>query len=337
MPPSRASKKPELTMADLIESGRHSYAAKRYRQASRFFSKALDFQATTFEALGELRDAMEYAEWMVEFAPQLPDGYLRMGRIARLQWKYHFAWKIYAAGVEAHKETAAGSSAKLQKLYDAHKLFHRFSLKQDPFCLPAELVAHIFSYLDLKEIIGCFRVCKQWERTLTSPLHGQLWRNMIFEDLLFVKWMPDLDLLRKMLLWAGDGGARKIVIPTYVKITQPALTLLLKASPRLEHLDIHMLRGELTLPSHEKIWDRLRNVSITGCFRDTPADLLGGFPHTFLQNAASTLEHLTLLSIPQAWCNSAPSIPLLPKLKSLRMRDWKDQETLFPIVCAPFL
>ncbi|KAG6151751.1 hypothetical protein E4U11_007737 [Claviceps purpurea] len=173
MPPSRASKKPELTMADLIESGRHSYAAKRYRQASRFFSKAmkicpcvrdvrrgrpkctckryewlaaregsiyreamyhrwcvackkyskcdnvhhfqaLDFQATTFEALGELFEAMKYAQWMVELAPQLPDGYLRMGRIARLQWKYHFAWKIYTAGIEAHKETAAGSSAKLQ-------------------------------------------------------------------------------------------------------------------------------------------------------------------------------------------------------------------------------
>ncbi|KAG6156217.1 hypothetical protein E4U11_005696 [Claviceps purpurea] len=134
-----------------------------------------------------------------------------------------------------------------------------------------------------------------------------------------------------MLLWAGDGGARKIVIPTYVKITQPALTLLLKASPRLEHLDIHMLRGELTLPSHEKIWDRLRNVSITGPFRDTPADLPGGFPHTFLQNAASTLEHLTLVSIPQEWYNSVPSIPLLPKLKTLRMRDGKDQVTLFPI------
>ncbi|KAG6162220.1 hypothetical protein E4U11_002789 [Claviceps purpurea] len=132
MPPSRASKKPEPTMADLIESGRHSYAAKRYRQASEFFSRAirtcpcaedpsqdrnrcfcmsferaaakersiyrqalshracsgaleyrtcdnlyhidaLDFQATAFEALGLIDQAMENAEWMLRLAPELPD------------------------------------------------------------------------------------------------------------------------------------------------------------------------------------------------------------------------------------------------------------------------
>ncbi|KAG6159703.1 hypothetical protein E4U11_004226 [Claviceps purpurea] len=145
------------------------------------------------------------------------------------------------------------------------------------------------------------------------------------------KCVPRLDLLRKMLLWAGDGGARKIVIPTTLEITRPALTLLLEASPRLEYLDIQMEHGQLTLPSNETIWDRFRNVSITGRFYKTPVDLPGGFPHTFLQNAASTLEHLTLVSIPREWYNSVPKIPRLHKLKSLRMEDWVDMNIPFPI------
>ncbi|KAG6152914.1 hypothetical protein E4U11_007229 [Claviceps purpurea] len=89
---------------------------------------------------------------------------------------------------------------------------------------------------------------------------------------------------------------------------------------------------ELTLPSNEKIWDRLRSVSIEGHFEQTPVDVPGGFPQMFLQNAASTLEHLTLLSIPEEWYNSVPSIPLLLKLKSLRMRGWDYKPTpSFPI------
>ncbi|KAG6152912.1 hypothetical protein E4U11_007227 [Claviceps purpurea] len=113
MSSSRALKS-KPTMADMIEFGRQLYADKRYTHASELFSKALDFQATAFEALGKLDKAMNNAEWMLELAPQLPDGYLRVRRIARLQKKYEYAWKIYTAGIEANKETAAGSSAKLQ-------------------------------------------------------------------------------------------------------------------------------------------------------------------------------------------------------------------------------
>ncbi|CCE33157.1 uncharacterized protein CPUR_07081 [Claviceps purpurea 20.1] len=258
-------------MADMIEFGRQLYADKRYTHASELFSKALDFQATAFEALGKLDKAMNNAEWMLELAPQLPDGYLRIGRIARLQKKYEYAWKIYTAGIEANKETAAGSSAKLQKLYDARKPFHRYSMKRNPLCLPAEIVTHIFSYLHIRQILVCLRVCKQWECTLTSPLHGQLWRNMAFNE--YVKQMPRFDLLRKMLLWAGDGGARKIVISRGVAITQPALTLLLKASPGLEHWEIDQLQRNLTFPSNEKIWDRLGHVSIIVGPRDLSPEL----------------------------------------------------------------
>ncbi|KAG6159698.1 hypothetical protein E4U11_004221 [Claviceps purpurea] len=155
---------------------------------------------------------------------------------------------------------------------------------------------------------------------------------MIFKESTYAseKWVPPLDLLRRMLLWAGDGGAMKIVIPRSYTITQPALTLLLEASPRLEHLDVH-LYGKLKLPSNEKIWDRLRHVSIMGFFNRIAVDLPGGFPQTFLQNAAGTLQHLDITSIPLDWYNRVPSIPLFPKLKTLRMHGGQDVGTPFSI------
>ncbi|TQV94000.1 hypothetical protein V2A60_003850 [Cordyceps javanica] len=49
--------------------------------------KALDYRAATFESLKELDRARRDAEWILELAPRFPDGYLRLGKIARLQKK----------------------------------------------------------------------------------------------------------------------------------------------------------------------------------------------------------------------------------------------------------
>ncbi|KAG5951922.1 hypothetical protein E4U58_001018 [Claviceps cyperi] len=73
-----------------------------------------------------------------------------------------------------------------------------------------------------------------------------------------------MDLLKKMLSWARDGGARKIVIPEYHTLIESEFTLLLNASPSLEHLKIWKPRG-LSLPSNEKTWKQLRHVKISGC------------------------------------------------------------------------
>ena len=78
--------------------------------------QALDHRAATFEDIKELERAQKDAEWMLELAPRLPDvsrplnyttavclplqGYLRLGKILRLQKKHEFAWKVYTAGIE---------------------------------------------------------------------------------------------------------------------------------------------------------------------------------------------------------------------------------------------
>ncbi|CCE33165.1 uncharacterized protein CPUR_07089 [Claviceps purpurea 20.1] len=144
---------PEPTMADLIESGRHFYANKNYERALVLFTKALEYRAAIFQALGELDHAMEEAEWILELAPRLPDGYLRVGKIAQLRAKDEYAWKMYTAGIEALKDSSVNSSPKLQQLYDARKPLNRRFFRQDPLYLPAELVTHIFSYLEWTELM----------------------------------------------------------------------------------------------------------------------------------------------------------------------------------------
>ncbi|CCE31691.1 uncharacterized protein CPUR_05545 [Claviceps purpurea 20.1] len=349
----------QILMSILIESGLELQAAKDYERSLIFFTQvaaqggsifreamytchcdvgttfskcdnehhihALDLRATTFESMDKLELVMEDAEWILELAPRLPDGYLRVGNIAWLQNNHEYAWKMYTAGIEATQDMAVDSSPTLQQLYGARKSLEWHLCKRDPLCLPAELVTEIFSCLDIYELLVCLRVCKQWERTLTSPLHSPIWRNMIFPS----KWKsttrPCADDLKKMLSWAGNGGARKISIARKMLFYQSKFILLLKASPRLEHLEILKRPKErLWFPSNEKIWSRLKHFSMLdrySKFHQIAVDAPGGFPHTFLQNAANSLEHLDFVAVPQEWFGSLPLIPLLPVLKTLRINN----------------
>ncbi|KAG6159130.1 hypothetical protein E4U11_004393 [Claviceps purpurea] len=228
--------------------------------------EALELRAATFAALGQLDNAMKDAEWILELAPQLPDGYLCVGNIAQLH-KAHdyaeYAWQMYTAGIEANQDTTVDSSPKLQQLYDARKPLNRLFFRQDPLYLPGEIVTHIFRNLELDEIIDCLQVSKQWARTLTSPVHAPLWRDMTFS------WREkSTNQLNKMLSWAGDGGARKIVIPRHMRLTDSMFTLLLEKSPSLEHLEISNPREGLSFPLNEKARNRLKYFSFDKGWND---------------------------------------------------------------------
>ncbi|KAG6161234.1 hypothetical protein E4U11_003591 [Claviceps purpurea] len=283
--------------------------------------KALHALSSMHEAMGELDLAEAYAEWMLELAPRLPDGYLRLGDFARRDGNDEYAWNLYTAGLELYKENPIGSPSKFKQLFDARKPLYLPFFKQDPLLLPPEIVTHIFSYLDFVELPVCLRVCKKWKNTLTGPLHCQLWRNMMF-TLRRAKRGLDLVDLKRLLSWAGKGGARKIKIAVGINFTQEALTLLLEASPNLEHLELLELKG-LTLPSKEKMWNQLRHVAIESYAVRSHIDVdsPGAFPQTFLQLAVGSLEHLDLVGIPLQWFSGLPAIPSIPKLKTLRMGD----------------
>lgn len=154
-----------------------------------------------------------------------------------------------------------------------------------------------------------------------------------------MKRAPRYDALKKMLSWAGKGGARKIVIPLpkAFLLNQQKLMLLLRASTNLEHLEIGPQFDILVFPPNDKVWRKLRYVSINGTGDpakpawSTPVISVGGFPLQFLNNAAASLEHLVLTGIPEQWYMTE-SVPLLPNLKTLRMSNISTLRQSFPIV-----
>ncbi|KAG6161237.1 hypothetical protein E4U11_003594 [Claviceps purpurea] len=158
------------------------------------------------------------------------------------------------------------------------------------------------------------------------PPHCELWRNMMF-TVDYAERATRLADIKRLLTWAGTGGARKIEIALGAMLTQAALTVLLNASTRLEHLEIRQLQG-LTLPLRENRWKRLRHVAIesyTG-FHGIDVDGPGGLPQAFIQNAASSLGHLDLVGIPPQWFRGLPGLPSLPNLKTLRMGDHDEND-----------
>ncbi|CCE29304.1 uncharacterized protein CPUR_02997 [Claviceps purpurea 20.1] len=203
------------------------------------------------------------------------------------------------------------------------------SHRQSPLCLPPELVTDIFSYLNTGEMLISLSVCKEWKNTLTRFVHGPLWRNLEVPNNSGRGWPgPSFEVVENMLSWAGDGGANRIVMGRR-EMARETLTLLLNASPNLEHLEYTLQEEDFLLPSNEHRWKRLKYVAIhesERAFLFNLPDVPGGFPRTFLQNAASSLEHLALDGIPIHWhrlhsSGLEPKAPFLPKLKTLRMEE----------------
>lgn len=95
-------------------------------------------------------------------------GYLRLGKVARLQKKPDFAWKIYTAGIETAHDNAEPGSAKLkvrynafliaqadqtQQLYAARQPLQRRFGGKDPLQLPLEIVLMIFAHVDFVDLV----------------------------------------------------------------------------------------------------------------------------------------------------------------------------------------
>ncbi|CCE29341.1 uncharacterized protein CPUR_03034 [Claviceps purpurea 20.1] len=352
-------------MADLIEMGHDYVGVKRYKlalehyrlvpgcsknskkvvaQGRSIFRQAMEtchcealmvgLQRFNFvEALGRvgLGTTPGFWDWLAE--PSADEGLSLLGPAPHL---LTFVWGalhnckgmatlpsryIQRASRQSRRlENTMDSSPKLQQLYGGRESVNRHVLIQDPLCLPADL---------------CLRVSKKWACTLTSPQNALLWRDMQFSDRR--ETLPGLEQLKKMLSWAGDGGARKVVIQSKMILTQSILTLLLDESPCLEYLKIGRLPREISFPTNGKTWNRLKHFSLErgwyyGSLSESPVDGPGGFPCSFLEDAASSLEHLEFRGIPTEWYEyEDPFIPFLPMLKTLRIYGSEREGFSFPI------
>ncbi|VUC20263.1 unnamed protein product [Clonostachys rosea] len=201
--------------------------------------QALSYRAATFEAMSELVRARKDAEWILELAPSLPDGYLRLGKVARLQKKNEFAWKIFNAGIDACSSTEASNSRAFKQLFEARKPLHARYFRHDPFQLPLDVVQLIVSRLDFLSLLRCLLVSKSWKRSLTGPENHHLWRELDFVATK-PRRAPSTAAIIKLLSYSGND-ARHIRIGDAARffLTQSKFRMFLRAARQLEYLELH--------------------------------------------------------------------------------------------------
>ncbi|RSL60028.1 hypothetical protein CEP54_006950 [Fusarium duplospermum] len=280
--------------------------------------QALDYRAATWEALQELDRARRDAEWILELAPRLPDGYLRLGKIARLQKKHEFAWHVYTAGIEVGNKHQLAESPKFQKLYSARQPLHVRYYRRDPLRNPREIVQRIFQYLDFATIVRCLHVSKDWRQYLTSRGNERFWRALLFTKQFPHRYAPSTASLKKLISYSGND-VRQIVIDSVLRfrLTQQKLNALIQGSKNLESL---VLRGnieeDLATPMANGFFKKLNHV-----FLD---EILVGKPHILeplLTQASESIRNLHIRGLPQVGTTTSFGIPSLPNLQYLRFEE----------------
>ncbi|KAF7556227.1 hypothetical protein G7046_g6372 [Stylonectria norvegica] len=280
--------------------------------------QALDYRAATFEALQELDRARRDAEWMLELAPRLPDGYLRLGKIVRLQKKYELAWKVYTAGIEVGNNNRLAGSSKMQKLYAARQPLQTRFYRRDPLRNPPEILQRIFSLLDFETLVRCLRVSKNWKEYLTSPGNERLWRALLFTRPFEQRYAPSIATLRKLVSYSGSD-VRQLVISHALrfKLTLRKLLALLQGSRKLECLSITgSIDEDIELPQRLGFLGKLTNIVLDE-FVTTRPQVLG----TLLRNASQSLQSLHISGLPHNTIDLG--FPVMPSLKYLRLEDTK--------------
>ncbi|KAJ3462924.1 hypothetical protein MRS44_007710 [Fusarium solani] len=280
--------------------------------------QALDYRAATWEALQELDRARRDAEWILELAPRLPDGYLRLGKIARLQKKHEFAWHVYTAGIEVGNKHQLAESPKFQKLHSARQPLHVRYYRRDPLRNPREIVQRIFQYLDFATIVRCLHVSKDWRQYLTSRGNERFWRALLFTRQFPHRYAPSTASLKKLISYSGND-VRQIVIDSVLRfrLTQQKLNTLLQGSKNLESL---VLRGnieeDLQIPMANGFFKKINRV-----FLD---EILVGKPHILeplLTQASESIHNLHIRGLPQVGTTTTFGFPSLPNLQYLRIEE----------------
>ncbi|PFH61830.1 hypothetical protein XA68_16164 [Ophiocordyceps unilateralis] len=289
---------------------------------------ALDYRAATFEALEELDRAEADAKWMIEMAPHLPHGYLRLGKIARLQKNLWFAWKVYSGGVDATKNMAPDSSPKLQQLRQMLRPLQMRFKRKDPISLPLEIIFQIVANFDIVDLTKCSGVSRAWRQTLTSGHSGRLWRQLVFYQP--PPLSPSTQAVKALVARSGYT-VKRIIIKDSVKfkLNQAKLTALLRKSKLLEHLELcHAYKDNYRFPFEPGSYQNLSYLAMDSFINtwanspqtvSAPPDTEDGLaPTKFLTCIAASLVHLDLCGVPPSW-HRRVDVPDFPRLKTLRL------------------
>ncbi|KPM43089.1 hypothetical protein AK830_g3459 [Neonectria ditissima] len=299
--------------------------------------QALDYRAATFEAIPDLGRAQKDAEWILELAPRLLDGYLRLGKIARLLKKYEFAWTVYNAGIEVGQQLGNPTNAKMKALHTLRQPLHLRYSRRDPLKNPQEIVQRFFHFMDLATLVyvsgnpepdppwltgittrRCLRVSKDWKQYLTSRGNERLWRSLIFKQQPSNRPAPRAESLKKLVSYSGND-VRDLAIEDVLRfgLTQSKFIVLLKGSRHMRTLTLHgSTDAKIEMPERPGVFTELTHVHMVE-FLALHINFLG----PLLRNVSESLQSLHLAGLPQFGSRTSLDFPTLPMLKILRLEE----------------
>ncbi|KAH7149550.1 hypothetical protein B0J13DRAFT_621398 [Dactylonectria estremocensis] len=281
--------------------------------------QALDYRAATFEALQELNRAQRDAEWILELAPRVLEGYLRLGKIARLQKKYEFAWKVYNTGIEVGKIHGLGANPKMQTLYTLRQPLQRRFSRRDPLKNPQEIVQRIFHFIDFATLVRCLRVSKSWRGYVSSRGNERLWRAFIFQKEFPLRFAPSTAAVKALLSYSGND-VREVIISNAqrFRLTQKKFNAILQASKNLERLSMReAINEQLQIPARRPlVFNKLAHVQLENFLKSQP-----NFLRMLVIHCAETLQSLHLSALPAVGSRTDLELPNLPQLKLLWLEE----------------
>lgn len=185
-PALKKQKTPTAPASALMIDGSRAYEERRYADAARLFSHAIentldrkadllhvyDLRSSANVNLHKYEEALKDAKQMIRLDKADHRGYLKCAQIEQLRAKNEEALRICDYGLKHVASTSTGyQRLKKFKLRASEQLNKKIIYEKgtDPMTvLPNELLELVLSFFDYREHIGLMRVCKTWRDRMRS-------------------------------------------------------------------------------------------------------------------------------------------------------------------------
>ncbi|RFU74059.1 tetratricopeptide-like helical [Trichoderma arundinaceum] len=316
----------DVSMEDAIGAGRDKYAAQRYRQALDFFTHAIKLCPCEIGKRKRKRSD--------SVSRELDQDAQSNQRLPTLECDnpLHLQALSYRAGTFEKIPDLRRALADAQRMTAIAPCAPEGYLRASKILRLDEKPADSLDVLTDGILVLLERDSSRIEDIRARPGHAQLWRSLIFTGASAPKRPLSFDATRKLLAHSMND-IKELVIDKAAKfgLDQRKFKAILDAGIRLERLELANPGEALFLTRIPKQLKHLRLDGLYRFYRPGPMDGTRDAYQHFLMSVAATLESLTLTGLPRRWFTSL-AIPIMPRLKYLRLARGPDQSRPFPIL-----
>ncbi|KAI0006648.1 hypothetical protein F4779DRAFT_554567 [Xylariaceae sp. FL0662B] len=290
---------------------------------------SFDSLAAAYERDGQLDLSVRCAEQMIHLCPREPKGYLRLGKLLRLQGRAPLALLTYTQGIHlvGRKHSQHHFFAKMVEQRDK---LRPLLIKIDPVTqFPLEIVDMIFENVDFRTLCRSICVSKTWRAYLTKARF--LWQ---IQEYNYGSSLPrqakDWVTLKSLAMYASFAAHKITELSidncSRFNLTPAKFTKMISLAPRLEVLKLRTalpgnpilledLPASVTIP-------KLRSLYLGNKMRFTPRTI-----EQLLTASADSLEEFSMFNFadvatlrtppPPSWQHI--DWPHMPRLKVFRL------------------